>query len=78
VLLVRLEGLAAQVEEELGRLLDPLLLVLELQDKETLEVLDILEAQQVILMAVAVERVKLALQEMVVQEEMEVMVLLRP
>jgi hypothetical protein len=29
-------------------------------------------------MAVAVERVKLALQEMVVQEEMEVMVLLRP
>jgi hypothetical protein len=78
VLLVRLEGLAAQVEEELGRLLDPLLLVLELQDKETLEVLDILEAQQVILMAVAVERVKLVLQEMVVQEEMEVMVLLRP
>jgi hypothetical protein len=41
VVLLRLEGLAAQVEEELGRLLDPLLLVLELQDKETLEVLDL-------------------------------------
>jgi hypothetical protein len=78
VVLLRLEGLAAQVEEELGRLLDPLLLVLELQDKEITEAMDILEAHKVILMVVAVERVKLALQEMVVQEEMEVMVLLRP
>ena len=38
---LRREGLAAQVEEELGRLLDPLLLVLELQDKEIMEVLDL-------------------------------------